>query len=136
MAEKPSNKSKRLVKNPDTFRERAQKATVASDKPSKAGKTKTAIAKPFSPVGRAVVNSLLWRAIGKVFKGVGRVLNFVTRSYFSNSWRELRLVTWPNWKQSRQLTGAVLIFAIVFGATIALVDFGLDKLFKKLILKH
>jgi preprotein translocase SecE subunit len=56
-------------------------------------------------------------------------------AYLRNSWQELRLVTWPNWKQSRQLTSAVLIFAIIFGAVIALVDYGLDKVFRSILLK-
>jgi preprotein translocase SecE subunit len=49
--------------------------------------------------------------------------------------QELRLVTWPNWKQSRQLTFAVLVFAVIFGAAIAVVDYGLDKVFRNILLK-
>jgi preprotein translocase SecE subunit len=56
-------------------------------------------------------------------------------SYFRNSFRELKQVTWPGRRESLRLTSAVLAFAIVFGAIVALVDFGLDKLFKELILK-
>ena len=44
------------------------------------------------------------------------------------------MVTWPSGKQTRALTFAVIVFSIVFGALVALVDFGLDKLFKKVIL--
>lgn len=44
------------------------------------------------------------------------------------------MVTWPSRQQTRQLTFAVILFSIVFGILVALVDFGLDKLFKKVIL--
>jgi preprotein translocase SecE subunit len=44
------------------------------------------------------------------------------------------MVTWPSRKQTRDLTIAVILFSIAFGAIVALVDFGLDKLFKKVIL--
>jgi preprotein translocase SecE subunit len=129
MAEKPTDKTKRrVVRNPDTFRERAQKATEVSDKPSKAGNAANALTRPFRPIIAAIRRSLAWKVIR-------RILRFIVPTYFVNSWRELKLVTWPGWKQSRQLTGAVLIFAVVFGAVIALVDFGLDKLFKNILLK-
>jgi preprotein translocase SecE subunit len=52
-----------------------------------------------------------------------------------DSWAELRQVTWPTWGQSYQLTFAVLIFAIVFGAAIAGVDYVMDKAFRHILLK-
>ena len=55
--------------------------------------------------------------------------------YFRNSWKELRQVTWPNGRESRRLTIAVVLFATVFGLVIALVDYGLDKVFKQVLLK-
>ncbi|MCA9326638.1 preprotein translocase subunit SecE, partial [Candidatus Saccharibacteria bacterium] len=66
-----------------------------------------------------------FKFIAKVAGWVGLIL--VPR-YIRSSFKELKHVTWPNRKESRALTRAVLIFAIVFGASIALVDFGLDKL--------
>jgi preprotein translocase SecE subunit len=44
-------------------------------------------------------------------------------------------VTWPTWRESRRLTGAVILFSVIFGGLIAIVDYGLDKLFKQLLLK-
>lgn len=68
---------------------------------------------------------------------VGRFLNkrrhFMPR-YFSDAWGELKQVTWPTRKETWKLTLAVFMFAIIFGLLVALVDFGLDKLFKKVIL--
>lgn len=63
---------------------------------------------------------------------IGKILGF---GYVRNSFRELKEVTWPTWTESRRLTGAVILFAVVFGALIAGVDYGLDKLFKQLLLK-
>ena len=73
-----------------------------------------------------------FKFIGKVLSLIGKVLLPV---YVRNSWKELKLVTWPSLKLSRQLTFAVLMFAVVFGAAIAGVDWGLDKLFRQVLLK-
>ena len=56
-------------------------------------------------------------------------------SYFKNSWREVRQVVWPNRRDTIKMTIAVFVFAVFFGLLIALVDYGLDKLFKQFILK-
>ncbi len=133
------SKSKRRVKNPETFRERAIKATEATEKPRKFSKVKRVFGKIFraifSPIGRffsKLFKIQPFKAIAKVCYWIGLI---IWPRYFRNSLKELKYVTWPNWKQSRQLTFAVMIFAIVFGATIALVDLGLDKLFKNILLK-
>ena len=140
MADQPANsKKRRLVKNPETFRERAIKAAETSDKPKRgrrlvaaSGRAVSPVTTPVSKAGRSLFSHQPFRFIGKVFRFIGRIL---VPAYLRNSWRELRLVKWPSWTQSRQLTIAVLIFAIIFGATIALVDYGLDKVFKQLLLK-
>ena len=138
MAETP-NKKKRLVKNPETFRERAVKAGERQDKPSRASRVGRVSSKMTGPVTRPIgkasrkVGSLkVLRWIRKPLRLIGKVLLPV---YLRNSWRELRMVSWPNWKQSRRLTFAVLIFAVVFGGSVAIVDYGLDKLFRHILLK-
>lgn len=140
MAEKQTAKTKvkRKVKNPETFREKALKVSESNIKPKRTAKLRQAsslivrpVAKPtkkaFSKIRRfTILKPVFW-----LFRLIGLVL---APPYVRNSWRELRQVTWPTRKQSRQLTGAVLIFAAVFGATIAIVDYGLDKVFKSLLL--
>jgi preprotein translocase subunit SecE len=131
-------KKKRQVKNPETFRERALKANTAADKPKKTAKVRKGAGKAFSPfrtIGRGMK-----RIFGhKAFRWLRKPLRVLSRillvSYFRSSWQELKKVTWPNFRQSVSLTFAVLIFAIVFGVVIAVVDFGLDKLFKDVLLK-
>ncbi|HEX4774920.1 MAG TPA: preprotein translocase subunit SecE [Candidatus Saccharimonadales bacterium] len=133
MADKP--KQKRLVRNPDTFRERAVKAGEAEAKVGRRGRLKQLLGSIFGPVGKGFRAIARWKPLAPLLKVLRFIGKIIFPSYFRNSWRELKLVTWPNWKQSRQLTFAVLVFAIVFGAAIAVVDFGLDKLFKNILLK-
>ena len=72
----------------------------------------------------------------KVFKPFAWVGRHLIPRYLINSWKELRLVSWPNRKETRQLTTAVVLFAIAIGFMVAVVDYGLDKLFRKVILKQ
>ena len=139
MADKQPEKRKRLVKNAETFRERAIKAAEASEQPKRTHRVRSAfgrVLRPiFSPIGRvlrAFFGLKIFRPIAKVLKFIGKI---IVPPYVRNSWRELKYVTWPTWKQSRQLTFAVLVFAVVFGAVIAVVDYGLDKVFRQLLLK-
>lgn len=72
----------------------------------------------------------------KPLRFIGRWLaKLLLINYFISSWKELKQVSWPNRKQTTQLTFAVFIFSIVFGIMIAIVDYGLDKLFKQVLLK-
>lgn len=59
----------------------------------------------------------------------------IVPGFLRNAWAEIRQVTWPGRKETARLTVAVLIFSVVFGAFIAALDFGLDKLFKEVILR-
>jgi len=137
VAEAPAKK--RRVKNPETFRQRAEKAAEAGQQPPKRHRVRKAAGRPFvfvfRPVGRA------FKKLGQYqpFKFIGKVLHWVGLilwpRYFRNSWKEIRGVTWPSLKQSLRLTYAVLAFAVIFGASIALVDWGLDKVFKHILLK-
>jgi preprotein translocase SecE subunit len=128
MAEDPSRPKRRLVKKVETVREKAEKATESSAKPRRLQKTTSRIGAPFRPVGRGL------KRVGS-FKPV-RILGFIlVPPYFRNSWKELRQVTWPKFKESQRLTSAVIVFATVFGVAVALVDFALDKLFKGVLLK-
>jgi preprotein translocase SecE subunit len=79
----------------------------------------------------------IWQASWfRPFRFVGRWIGLILwPPYFRNSARELMLVTWPSFRQTWRLTFAVLSFAAVFGLLIAGVDYGLDKLFKEVLLK-
>ena len=121
-----------MVKKAETVREKTEKA--GQPKPQKTGILRLAlryIAAPFRLVGRLI--GKFGRLLGKfkVFRIIGKIL---WPTYFRESWKELRQVTWPNRRETWQLTLAVIIFSVIFGALVAVVDFGLDKVFKKLII--
>ncbi len=123
MADQPAKK-KRQIKNPETFRERAAKAVEASGQPKRASQVKQASSHVTGPVRRIT---------SRIFNSAP--FRILIPKYFRESWQELKLVTWPNWSEGRRLTVAVLIFAIVFGAVIAGVDWVLDRIFQHLLLK-
>jgi preprotein translocase SecE subunit len=130
---------KRRVKNPETFRERAEKANVIKDKPKKNHKILSAPWRLIKAIFRPVVR--LNRRLRKVkfLKPVYAVFHFIGLilwpRYLRSSIDELKLVSWPKFKLSLRLTWAVIAFAIVFGCSIALLDYGLDKVFRAVLLK-
>ncbi len=128
MAEAEQNKPPRRVRKVETVRDIAEKAGESASKPSRKRRVARAATKPLRPVGRGLARA----GRTKPLHILGLVL--VPR-YFRNSWKELRQVTWPNGRESRRLTLAVILFATVFGLVIALVDYGLDKVFKQVLLK-
>lgn len=121
---------RRVVKKAETVRQVAEKNqhSVSPKKQGVLGMAGRYIAAPFKIIGRP------FKKLGrfKVFRIIGLIL---VPPYFRNSWRELKQVTWPKGRESWQLTSAVIIFSVIFGAIIAAVDFGLDKVFKEVLLK-
>jgi preprotein translocase SecE subunit len=141
MADQPNSESKkrRVVKNPETFRERAVKANQEQPQSKAIKRSRLIVSKPFRVAYRSVgigYDKLLsqpgFKYLRKPLHILGRI---VWPNYFRNSFKELKLVEWPGWKQSRRLTYAVLSFAFVFGTVIAGVDWGLSKIFKSILLK-
>lgn len=139
MAEESPSPKKRLVKNPETFRQRAVKAAEQTNKPKRGTRVKARIGgilKPiFSPIGRffkKLFSIQPFKFFARIAHWIGLI---IFPKYIRNSLRELKGVTWPTLGQSRQLTFAVLAFAIIFGGAIALVDLGLDDVFKRILLK-
>jgi preprotein translocase SecE subunit len=124
MAEEPAKRTKRRVKDPETFRERAANAQSDGNKPRR-------LKQAAEPAAKSAQAAAASPAL-KPFRFIGKIL--VPR-YFRNSWQELKLVKWPTRRESRRLTVAVLIFAIIFGLTIAGVDWVLDKAFRQLLLQ-
>ena len=133
MADQKPNK--RRLRPAETVRERAEKATQHVPKQRRLRRAQGAVAKPLKGVsnfGRREYYLPLPE------NRLGRFLNkrrHIFPSYFRNSWRELRLVTWPSRRETWKLTFAVISFAVVFGIIIAVTDYGLDKLFRKVLLK-
>lgn len=134
--ESTDNKPKRRLKAPaETVRQRQASEQSKADKPvgKKRGRIGRVLSAPFRFIGGWKVWQAKWfRPVRKVGRWVGLV---IWPPYFRNSFKELKLVTWPNWTQTWRLTFAVLAFAAVFGLAIAGIDWLLDRLFKDILLK-
>lgn len=125
----------RIRKSAPTVRERVEAARIKADEP-KPQSTKRLLGRLASPFLRLRLRDRrVFKLLVIPFRWLKKGLSWLVPRYFVNSWRELRLVQWPNRRETRRLTLAVFIFAIVFGAMVAGVDKGLDELFKKVILK-
>ena len=57
------------------------------------------------------------------------------KTFFQESFLELKKVHWPTAKEARQLTMAVLVLAAFFGIILALMDYGLGRLIYPIIIK-
>ena len=53
------------------------------------------------------------------------------KDYFEELQHEMKLVTWPSWKQVRGTTGVVLAAVFAFGAYFFLVDNIIQKLIQR-----
>lgn len=134
MAEEQKNMTKkpkrRLKVNNETVRERTEKLQQQAAKPKKErGFIKTFFAGFFWPLrflGRQIAKLERFR----VFRWIGYVL---LPPYIRNSWRELRLVTWPGRKQTLRLTYAVIVFSLAFGLIVAGLDWVLNRVFEEII---
>lgn len=123
-----------------TVRQRTQTSEKAPKKRRIQSTAKSA-SKPISATGKGIKKAaspfafLLIPFKTRPVRFVGRVLAKVLLiNYFISSWKELKQVTWPNRRETAKLTVAVFIFAFVFGLAVAAVDFGLDKIFHKILL--
>jgi preprotein translocase SecE subunit len=133
---KPKKQAKRSL----TVRERREQ--VQPQKQRIIQRTAKGAGRPFRAIGRFLAKVLspfrflLWPFKTRPVRFIGRVLAAIFfLGYFRGAWQELRQVTWPDRKQTWQLTFAVFVFAVIFGIMITVTDYGLDKLFKKVILK-
>lgn len=130
MSNAPQKKPRRLKAAPQTMRERAARESNKQPKPKRLSKVVT-VFRPLKKLGK--IGSL---KIWKPFKAIGRFIGkFFVFRYLRQSSRELRQVEWPNRRQTFQLTSAVILFSLIFGIVVAVFDFGLDKLFKQVILR-
>ena len=142
-----SAKKKRKLRAPsESVRERAVKAqeAAADTTPSKSRLVLRGFTWPLrfiwqivkglshQPPLKQLGHGLRWFFTRRPVKFIGRLIGL---RYIRDSFNEVRLVTWPSFGQSMRLTKAVIIFSIIFGSLIAVVDYGLGKIFKQIILK-
>lgn len=134
-----SGSKKRQLKPVQTVR---QKAGQPAKQPRRVRRAAASASRPFKTIGAGIATILRpFRFVLRPFKtrpmrAIGRFLaSVLLLRYFRNSWQELRKVEWPNAKETTKLSIAVFIFAIFFSIIISAADFGLDKLFQKLVIK-
>jgi preprotein translocase subunit SecE len=129
---------RRLRSNTETVRQRTEKfqnQQKKSDESARSGILSSfwrGFTWPIRKLGQVL--AAIGRFLGrfKIFRIIGRIL---LPRYIRNSWRELRLVTWPDRRTSWKLTYAVIVFSVLFGLVVFGVDSVLDKLFKELFVK-
>lgn len=134
--EKPgSSRKPRIRKAPLTQREKTEQERTKAQTTTKRAKIKgsagTKIKSTSSFLGQEYYIPMPENRFGRFLNKRRRIIP----KYFRDSWAELKLVTWPGRKETWRLTFAVFVFAIVFGVLVAIVDKGLDTLFRDIILE-
>jgi preprotein translocase SecE subunit len=124
---------KGTVRKQQTVRERSQASGASKPQRirSTAGKLKTPLKKAGSVGKKEYHLPLPDNRAGKILRKRVRLFPKFVRE----AWHEIRLVTWPNMRETFRLTMAVFIFSIVFAAIVGLLDYGLGKLFREVLLK-
>lgn len=136
-----AKKKRRVVKKaPETVRQKREKAADVKPKQRRVRQTASKAGTPLKAIGRAIrkvfrpFSFLLKPFRTRPARFAGRILaKILLVNYIRNSWKELRLVEWPDRRSTFKLTVAVFIFAIVLSSLVAVLDFGLDKLFRQIL---
>lgn len=132
-SKKTEVKKPKVAKKTQTVRERAEKAQ--NKQPRRIKSTAGKVVSPLKRVKKLgkreyhlpLPNNKVGRFLGKRGK--------IVPKYFRDAWKEIRQVTWPTRSETLRLTLAVFIFSVIFAVFVGLLDYGLDKLFRHLIIK-
>lgn len=133
MAEEPAKK--RRIKKTESIREQSARSQEPSTKPRRLHRTTSAIKRPLKSARNFGRKEYY---LPMPDNKAGRFLNkrrSLMPKFLREAWQELLQVTWPNAKETARFTLAVVIFAFALGGLIALTDFGLEKVFKQVILQ-
>jgi preprotein translocase SecE subunit len=142
MAEaKKTSAKKRQLKKTETVRQRAERGVSAQPKRRHVKKAAGTLSIPLRKLWNAICfvarpfSFVLIPFKTKPARITGRILaSILLFKFFREAWAELRQVQWPTARETVRLTMAVFVFSILFGAIIAVTDFGLDKVFKKVFI--
>ncbi len=94
------------------------------------------IRKVSSKIGEFLGNITLPARKTKVWRFLRRtILRSPFKGYFVNSWKELRLVEWPNRKTAWKLTFTVVVFSVIFAVLTTSLDYGFERLAKQIFLQ-
>lgn len=127
-------KKKRVRKPAQTVRQRSEQAAARGDKkPRRLRRTASKAMGPLKAIHRTGKKEYYLPIPNN---RAGRFLNkrrYIIPRYFREAWGELRQVVWPSRRETWKLTLAVFIFAVVFALLVAVTDYGLDKLFRRIL---
>lgn len=112
----------------------ASSKKAASKKKASSKKGKTAPTKKVNSLSSKVKNSSSSSKKRQRKGAKSFLVNNPVSRYLRGSWREIKKVTWPTRKEATQLTIGVVFYSIFFALFIAVLDFGLDRLFQQIIL--
>ncbi len=130
---KETSKPKKVEdKKKSSMRESALKSREAAKKPKRVRKAASAATKPVGKLGRLLTAE--YHLINNEKQGFFTKSRKFTPKYFRNSAKELKNVTWPGRKETWRLVFAVFVFAIIMGTFIAVLDYGLEKILREVIL--
>ncbi len=120
----------------ETVRERAEKAAEKRTHEPRRRKVATAAAKPVKGVRRALKREFhpIKTPDNKVGRFLGKKRGFIPK-YLKDSFSELKLVSWPTFRQAVGLTLNVIVFSVAIGVFVKIVDYGFEKIVKGVILK-
>lgn len=129
-----SKKKRRVIKKPETIRDKTEKQSNDAKSPRKIRKvTKKVGEAKQKTTSKAKKEYYLPLPDSKTGNWLNKRRSLIPQA-LKNAWKELRQVTWPNRSETFRLTISVLLFAIFFGSLIAGADYVLDNVFRRVIL--
>ena len=128
-----AKKTPKIRKASSSMRDSSAKSRAKAEKPKKIRKAAGAAKKPLSTVKRALNQEYHLIKPKKDDKFLTKSRK-ITPGYFRSAWNEMKFVKWPGAKETWRLVMAVFVFALVLGTTIAVLDYGLEKLLREVIL--
>lgn len=128
-------KKPRRIKKVETVRERTERTKT---EPKKDKKVRRVVSKAGKPIGKVVKGGrkeyhLIKLPDNKLGRILGRRVHFIPK-FLRNSWAEVKQVSWPNAGETTKLTIAVVVFALALGGLVYGLDYGLEKLFREVLL--
>ncbi len=139
MASKDSEKQKKipkLTKEPETIRQKADKESARRTKPTPKSKITKSIHKPLSTLKKVALKEYhpVKAPEKRGVRHLNKRIHYIPK-FLKNSWKELKQVTWPSWRDALRLTFAVIVFSAVFAFFVQVLDYIFSKLVKEIILR-
>jgi preprotein translocase subunit SecE len=128
-------KAKKRIRKTETMRDKSTKDTTKGSKTRRLKQTASVAARPFKAAKKVAKKEyFVVKPHETGYKAFFTKSRKWTPGYFRSAYKELRLVTWPSRKETWKLVTAVFVFSVAFGLVITIVDYGLEKLFRKAFL--